>query len=253
MHNPLPDSVKQQIQSAQWQIVGEGESDARVYRLIDTQTRYLKISQQTAQYTVKAEYERLNWLSGKVPVPDILHYTEDENYQFLLMSNCPGLHPLHDDLAWTVEARIDALVQSAQALHGLSTENCPYRMSFDEQIALAQHNIEQEHVDAENQGRNINDLFAEFVALKPEKEDYVITHGDLYPVNIRVDVDTQGITGFIDVGAMAVADRYTDFAPIVNAIGWHHDEKWIDRFFDAYGIPLDRDKLRFYQLFQEFL
>jgi len=258
MHNPLPDTLKQLIQSAQWQFVGEGESDATVYRLIDTETRYLKISSHSAQYTVKADYERLKWLSGKLPVPEIIHYTEDDIYQFLLLSECPGLHPLHDDLPWTVQTRMDVLVQSAKLFHTLSTENCPYHMSFDEQIALAEKNIDQGLVDVddwdeENQGRTIEDLFAEFIALKPEKEDFVLTHGDLYPVNIRVDAESQQITGFIDVGAMAIADRYTDLAPLINAIGWHHEKQWVDTFFEQYGIQPDRDKLRFYQLFQKFL
>src|SRR5690606_7230125 len=147
------------------------------------------------------DYLRLQYLAGKIPVPQILYYSQSQAMQYLLMSNCAGLHPLHDALQWTVAERIHVLAQAAKNFHALPIEDCPYRMSFEQQIALARDNIEHERVniddwDEENQGRSIDDLFAEFVSLKPAQEDWVLTHGDLYPINIRVDAETQQVTGY---------------------------------------------------------
>ncbi len=254
----LPSELKNLTQNAQRQHIAEGESDAEVYRLIDDTVRYLKVSSNDAQYLVKNDTLRLQWLDGKIATPKILHYSETDTHQYLLMSDCAGLHPLHDDLNWTAQQRIDVLIRAVRDFHAIQIDDCPFRVSFDEQIALARHNIEHNLVrqdlwDEENIGRSIEDLFAEFVSLKPSQEDWVVTHGDMYPMNIRVDEQTKQITGFIDVGAMAVADRYTDLVPITNAIGWHHGEVWVNTFWEQYGLRPDVSKLRFYQLYFEFL
>lgn len=257
LHN-LPTDLANLTKNAIWQHITEGESDAEVYRLSSETTRYLKVSSHSAQYPTKNDFLRLQWLNGKVATPEILHYAETHTHQYLLMSDCAGLHPLHDDLNWTTQTRIDVLIQAIQDFHAIPIDNCPYLLTFDEQIALARHNIDQDLVrqdlrDEDNIGRSIEDLFAEFVSLKPSQEDWVLTHGDMYPMNIRVDEQTKHITGFIDVGAMAIADRYTDLVPITNAIGWHHGEAWVDTFWKQYGLNPNADKVRFYQLFYEFL
>ena len=258
MIDNLPPKLAILTQNSTWEHITEGESDADVYRLTADTVRYLKISSHTAQYPAKNDYLRLKWLTGKIVTPQILHYQENDSYQYLLMSNCSGLHPLHDDLQWAAQTRLDVLINAVQTFHALPIDNCPYRMSFDEQITLAQYNIDNDRVrldlwETENIGRSIDDVFAEFVSLRPQQEDWVLTHGDMYPINIRVDEGTQAITGFIDVGAMAIADRYTDLVCISNAIGWHHGKAWVDKFWAQLGIPLDKKKLRFYQLFREFL
>jgi aminoglycoside 3'-phosphotransferase-2 len=71
-------------------------------------------------------------------------------------------------------------------------------------------------------------------------------------MNIIAEPQSHALLGFIDVGGLAIADRYSDLAPIVSAIGWHLGKEGISRFFELYGISPDWDKLRFYQLLQEF-
>ncbi|GAB5492946.1 MAG: hypothetical protein Phog2KO_31610 [Phototrophicaceae bacterium] len=258
MLNNLPPDLIKLTKNATWEQVTEGESDADVYRLRADSVRYLKISSSKAQYPAKNDYLRLKWLTGKLPTPDILYYQEDKQYHYLLMSDCAGLHPLHDDLQWTAQTRLDVLLEAVQIFHALPIDDCPYRMGFDEQIALARHNIDYDLVridfwEEEHIGRDIEDLFAEFVALRPQQEDWVLTHGDMYPINIRVAKQSQKITGFIDVGAMAVADSYTDLVCLSNAIGWHHGSLWVDRFWTQLGSPINEKKLRFYKLFREFI
>ena len=246
------------LETATWQKMKSGLSDATVYRLIEGDTtRYLKISPKEARIPVAQEKDRLLWLQGKIAVPHVLDYAETGTHQFLLMSACTGLHPLHDDLMWDAPTRIKVLAQAGRDFHALDMNDCPYRVTFDEQIARAQYRIEHgtiytSHWTADEKARGTASLFDELIALKPTQADWVVTHGDFYPVNMCADEITQEITGFIDVGLLAIADRYTDLAPIVNAIGWHLPSTWIAHFFEAYGIPLDADKLRFYQLLYKF-
>lgn len=255
----LPVELKSQIASAEWEAVRAGKSDTVVYRLRDgAGISYLKVSLKTAQYPVAMDYQRLLWLRDKVPVPDVLQYAENETHQYLLMSDCAGLHPFHDDLHLEPEERIQVLAESARVFHSVSIDDCPFQMSTDDQIALVEANIEAKRVrihmpESELQSCPAGEVFQELLELKPATFDPVLTHGDLYPVNIRIDAESHQVSGYIDAGMVAVADRYTDFACIVNAISWHYDKQWIDRFFELYGVPVDREKLRFYQLFQEFM
>ncbi len=257
LNKPLPPQLDY-LKGATWQKMENGLSEADVYRLLDDETtRYLKVSLKTARIPVSQEKERLLWLQDKIAVPQVLDYAETDTHQFLLMSECTGLHPLHDNLTWDAATRIRVLAQAARDFHALDRSDCPYRVTFDEQIARVQYRIEHgtiytSHWTDDERARGTASLFEELLTLKPTHADWVLTHGDFYPVNMCVDESTQQITGFIDVGLLAIADRYTDLAPIVNAIGWHLPDEWIARFFEAYGTALDADKLRFYHLLYKF-
>lgn len=255
MNHPLPESLKTVIGAAQWVRVGEGESGAEVWRLDGL--GYLKLSTKTALYPVLDDKLRLDYLAGRIHAPKVLHYAENETHQFLLMSALEGLHPMHDDLAWTGEERISFLAQAMRRLHALPIAECPFRESIPEQLARAKSNIEKGEIrldllEPEYQGRDLWELYAELEAMRPSAEDWVVSHGDSYPMNIIAEPETKELLGFIDVGSVAIADRYTDFAPIANAIGWHLGKESISRFFELYGIAPDWEKLKFYQLLGEF-
>lgn len=254
----LPAELQATIGDVALTSISEGESGASVFRMDGEPIRYLKISTHDAQFRVKDEYERYQYLSDKSTIPDVLHYQESATHQFLLLNDVGAYHPMHDDLQWTGQQRIQFLAETVKFFHQIPVTDYPYKLTFDQQIAVVQHNIDCGFVDTDDwedefKERSIDDLFAEMVSLKPEQEDYVLTHGDMYPMNIRLHGQAPELGGFIDVGAMAVADRYTDFAPIANAIKWHLGAEAIPSFFEHYGIPLNEDKLRFYILMGEFL
>jgi aminoglycoside phosphotransferase len=254
MNLDLPESLKQAIGSVAWEQLSEGESGAEVWR---SPIGFLKLSEKTALYPVLNDKERLEYLAGRLPAPKVLHYAESETHQFLLMSALDGLHPMHDDLAWSSEERIAFLAQAMRRFHALPIDDCPFRESIAQQLARAKRNIEsgeirEDLLEPEHQGRDLWELYAELETMRPAEEDWVVTHGDSYPMNIIAEPQTKELLGFIDVGALAVADRYTDFAPIANAISWHIGKEGISRFFELYGIAPDWEKLSFYQLLDEF-
>src|SRR5687767_10975177 len=113
MNYSLPESLKVAIGAVQWIRVGEGECGAEVWR---SPIGYLKLSTKTALYPVLDDKVRLDYLAGRIPAPKVLHYAESETHQFLLMSALEGLHPKHDNLAWTGEERISFLAQALRRL-----------------------------------------------------------------------------------------------------------------------------------------
>ncbi|MDQ7026797.1 MAG: aminoglycoside 3'-phosphotransferase [Anaerolineae bacterium] len=260
LNSAMPQSLQSLLVNDTWHEVTEGKSDARVFRLQQgTHVRYLKISRHDAQTPVKDDKVRLDWLAGRISVPNVLHYCENESQQFLLMTAIEGLHPMHNDLDWSPQERVEFLAQAAKCFHALPLEDCPFIARIDEQIEVARHRIDTAHIkthllETQWQHYSPHTLYEKLLSLKPDTEDIVVAHGDLYPINIRAQPAQKSLLGYIDVGRMGLADRYTDLALIANAIRWHLGNDWLPYFFRAYGIEtLDSQRLHFYQLINEFL
>ena len=247
----LPPDLDALVGPAEWQPVREGESGAAVYRLVaGAVVRYLKVTPPEAG---QAEAERLRWLRGRVPVPEVLYAAPDQEQHYLLLSAIPGLMPFHDDLDWPPNERITFMAGALRRFHALA--GCPFRFSYDDQIAAARQSVERGTVredlfDSEFRGRSPADMLAELVALRPAGEpEWVVGHGDLYPVNVLADPASGVLTGYLDVGRTALMDRYTDLALVANAIRWHFGEDWLLPFFRQYGIDQpDLNRLRFFRL-----
>src|SRR5687767_531401 len=132
MEQVLPESLKNIIGNAVLEQVGEGESGAEVWRVQGV--GYLKLSEMTVLYPVSEDKRRLDTLAGRIPAPKVLHYAESETHQFLLMSALEGLHPMHDDLQWTDEERLEFLAKAARRFHALPVDDCPFRESISQQL-----------------------------------------------------------------------------------------------------------------------
>lgn len=249
----LPLSLRPLLETTTWQPITTGASGARVFRLHTGDTvRYLKIAPD-----LHAEEERLRWLQGRVPVPQVLHSARHEGRHFLLLSALPGLMPFHDALPWSPEERMRAMAQAARRFHALPVDECPFPRGLDWALAQARDNmlsgrVAEDDFDAHRKGRRASDLFQELLAARPHDEDFVVVHGDLYPVNVLVHPQTHALLGYVDVGRVGVADRYVDLALIANAIRWHYGTDYWALFFEVYGVPLDREKIDYYALLDEF-
>jgi streptomycin 3"-kinase len=78
--------------------------------------------------------------------------------------------------------------------------------------------------------------------------DLVVCHGDACLPNVLLDPETLELTGFIDVGRLGLADRYTDLALITAQLL----DEWdlpADAFLREYGLgEPDQRRLDFYLL-----
>lgn len=89
----LPEALRALTADAQWTPVTEGMSGALVFRLqfAHGADRYLKIAPSSFHNCLLDEKLRLDWLQGKLPVPQALHFADDESDHYLLLSAVPGL------------------------------------------------------------------------------------------------------------------------------------------------------------------
>src|SRR5260370_26441421 len=95
MHE-LPAELQHLLGGATWQEIFVGYSEHQVFRITHPHQPacYLKIATCASQEALLTEKERLHWLQGRLPVPQIYYYGTDPTHTYLLISEIPGLMSL---------------------------------------------------------------------------------------------------------------------------------------------------------------
>jgi aminoglycoside phosphotransferase len=249
----LPVDLKQRLDSAPWQQVLIGWSGAQVFKIEGH--GYLKIT--GGRLSLRPEKERLEWLRGRLPVPEMRYFGEANGRQFMLISDIPGL-PSHDDHFKEQPERVVALLADAlRRIHALDIHDCPFDQRLDTLIAAAQANYRQGWVETDDfddihWGRSAEDLYIELIATRPTDEQQVFVHGDYCLPNILIDPQTWRLAGLIDWGSAGISDSHFDLGLAARSIRFNLGAQWVTPFFEAYGGPIDEAKISYYQLLDEF-
>lgn len=109
---------------------------------------YLKITEVSDE--IRRERDLLDWLKGKVPVPDVAYYGEQDGYAFLLMTKADGFmacdcprdavgeqDKVHEPIEQTVKLLADALLM----LQVVDIQGCPFVNTLDHKLKAALYNI----------------------------------------------------------------------------------------------------------------
>ena len=202
------------------------------------------------------EKERLDWLRGRLPVPEALAYEMGDREEYLVLSALPG----RDAATVSGDGPDDDLVRllavGLRSIHAVPIEDCPFDMTLDRAIEEARRNVARGLVDesdfvGERRGRSASDLFEDLLSRRPAGEDLVFTHGDYCLPNVMID--GAGVAGFVDWGRAGIADRYKDIALVVRSLERNTGSDLRTAFFDAYGLPSpDAGRIEYYKLLDEF-
>ena len=108
-------------------------SDAIVTREIHgNQSNVFKVEASKGNYFLKIgiklknEKERLEWLRGKLPVPEVVGFIRIEDKEALLLTAIEGNNLAILKKEWLPEKVIDKLVEVIKKFHSVSTESCPF-------------------------------------------------------------------------------------------------------------------------------
>lgn len=253
----LPEELRKNIGICTWQQVTVGESGAYTFRLTSADgNRYLKIVPQNLQLGLEREVAVLQWLEGKLPVPQVLCYCYDSGYQYLLMTEIQGTPSYDSVFAADLPQLVRLLAKGLRMIHSIDIKDCPFDQSLSVKIKTASYRtaqglVREDDFDAVRQGRKAQDLLEELLALRPTAEDLVFTHGDYCLPNVLIkDGD---ISGFIDWSRGGIADRYQDLALAARSLTRNFDAKFVPLLFAEYGLTqIDYAKIEYYQLLDEF-
>ncbi|PTX55308.1 kanamycin kinase/aminoglycoside 3'-phosphotransferase-2 [Melghirimyces profundicolus] len=252
----LPHALRRWTAGMEWRRESVGKSGAMVFRLEKgRQVQYLKVRPRDNRLEpLSREREVLRWLERRLPVPEVLDYEETRSAEFLLMSGIPGRMPM--DLRVDKSRIVRWLGEGLRYIHELPPDPCPWSRPNDLLVKVAAARVEKGWVDESDfdphrRGRTAEELLDELLRTCPREEDPVFTHGDYTLSNILMTEN--GISGLIDWGRAAVADRYTDLAIGSRSLASHLGSEWVPFFFKAYGLNgVNWEKLRFYRLLDEF-
>ena len=257
----LPEKIRRLISGKTYQTNNTGMSEAQVMVFEDC---VLKIE----KYRKKNEetVEVMRWLDGKLPVPKVLCYESDAEYQYLLMSRVAGKMSCDSYCMNHPEELIAGLAEAMRMLWSVDIADCPRRRDPDTELKEAAYRIENHLIDMDNVEpstfgksgfKDPEDLLRWLENNRPNYEP-VLSHGDLCLPNVFLDHGR--VSGLIDLGNTGIGDRWKDIALCYRSLRWNSEGAYGSRvypdirsemLFDALGITPDPDKLRYYILLDE--
>lgn len=256
MH-PVPVKFSKWINGYEWERITIGMSGAKTFLLKGNPNYYLKIQRQHIGEPLRMEKDKLDWLQGKLEVPEVVYYEDDGEYEYLLMTELKGndaSDPIHRS---NFDQVVKLLAQGLRKIHSISIDDCPFEQTLNVKLTEAHKRVEQNLVDESDfdevrKGMKADKLFQELIDNRPHEEDLVFTHGDYCLPNIIIHQGS--VSGFIDVGRAGVADRYQDLALAVRSLEYNYGKGYQFIFLKEYGlIDADDKKIYYYQLLDEFL
>jgi kanamycin kinase/aminoglycoside 3'-phosphotransferase-2 len=254
----LPQSVSDFVTGYTWNEVTIGKSSAKTYRLQRRHhpTIFLKVDQKWPRRELLEEKRVLEWLSGKLPVATVLLFDEDDNNDYLLISEIPGVDAANTVGSMRNAELVSLLAKGLRMVHRVPVDDCPFERNLDRMVETAGFNVKHKLVHewdfAETRrGKTAEELYEELLRLRPADEDLVFTHGDYCLPNIIIH--RHEIGGFIDLHRAGIADRYQDIALAIRSIGSNIGTGYEQLFLEKYGISEpDIEKIEYYMLLDEF-
>lgn len=263
MITKIPDSITKIVGNQEYLQNNVGMSASEVLIFPE---HVLKIQRHSSE--TDNEKEIVNWLDGRIAVPQIPAYEVLNGTAYTLMSKVPGRMLCDEEYLANPRKLIKLVAEGLKMLWRVDVSTCPCRVSrLEERLKEARWNVENEMVDLDNVEpetfgpngfSNPEELLVWLEQNRPT-EDIVLTHGDFCLPNIFAEGDK--ISGFIDLGKMGPADRWQDIAIALRSLehnfsGRYNNDRVYFAFeprmlLDELGIEMDERKNRYYMLLDE--
>ena len=226
-----------------------GKSEANVWRVEGAgETLFLKSAPVHPLSELPGEAERLAWLNATaVPSPKVRDAFVADGHDWLLMTALPGrdLTQFVDQPALVCQVLASAL----RSVHALDPRDCPFDHRLDARLAAGMTNaaagrVDETDFDTGHIGWTAEAVIEWLLANRPQREDLVVTHGDVSLPNIMSH--SGGFSGVIDCGRLGVADRWQDLAIACRSLKYNCGPQYVAPFLAAYGAEWDAERYAYY-------
>ena len=207
----------------------------------------------------------LRWLSGKVPVPEVVAETVWEGKRYLLMTRLPGEMACDGRWLSVPDLLVKGLAQGLKMLWSVDISHCPADQRIARKLENARYQVEHQLYDLDNvdpetfgpRGFASPEALLLWLEEHRPEEDLVLSHGDYCLPNVFFLGND--VSGFLDLGRSGVADRYADIAlcwrslrdNLNGSYGFRDPDFDPDCLFAELGIQPDWEKIRYYLLVDE--
>lgn len=258
----IPNEINDFIKGLPYSLDDVGMSGSKVLQFDDM---VLKIEKANRHFDKMIEIMR--WLEGKLPVPKVICVVKEKGLCYLLMSRIKGKMSCDEYYLERPDELCEHLSTALEMLWDVDISDCPRVTTIDDELIDARYQVENKLYDLSNaepdtfgeNGRfkNPEELLKWLEENKPTFEP-CMSHGDFCLPNIFID-DCK-ISGFIDLGAMGVADKWRDLASCYRSLKHNFDGTFggkvyedfsPDLLFEKLSIEPNWEKINYYILMDE--
>lgn len=233
-----------------------GESPSHVHHFTRGNDRFfLKASAAIyapTTYSVLREARVLDWLSGRLAVPEVVLAASHGDGEFMITRAVPG-----ESLAARISAGRPVVELFRDALHRLQAVpvgDCPFDsrvgVRLRELAYLLDHGLTADDRDLDQWPgfAGPRDLLAHLAANRP-REDVVFSHGDLCDNNVFAD--GRDNLYFIDLGRGGLADRWADITLVLRNLREDISDDAAGEFLAAIGQADDGARRTYFEQLDE--
>jgi kanamycin kinase len=198
------------------------------------------------------EAARLAWAAPFIAVPRLLSHGRDDAGSWIVTAALPGQNAA--STRWKAEPRtaVTAIGEGLRAMHdALPVPACPFSWTAEDRLAeirgrAGEGRIDPASWDEVHQPLGISRAL-ELLADIPAADQLVVCHGDSCAPNTLLTGDGRW-SGHVDLGELGIADRWADLAIATWSTEWNYGPGWDGLLLDAYGVPPDTDRTKYYRL-----
>lgn len=253
----LPEKIRAYLGERGFETDEVGRSASTVLMFDDC---VLKISE-TSPDSVN-EWRVMEYLAGKLPVPQVLCRESSDGREYVVMSRLDGEMSCAERYLDDVPVLAKSLAEGLKMLWNVPLPEGLTDFSLENELRDAEKRLDsidwtEKSDEVREQFPTARDLLHWLRANKPE-EDRVLSHGDYCLPNLFL-MDGK-VSGYLDLGHCGIADRYRDISlglksmknNLSGVFGGPVREGYDPRLlFDALGMTPDNEKLRYYLLLDE--
>jgi aminoglycoside phosphotransferase len=233
----------------------QGESPCEVHRFRKgSDVFFLKYSPALyapTTYSVQREAAVMQWLSGKLKVPEVVVTGETNGAQYMITRAVPGRPLSMVKSAQRASLLLEAALRQVQAV---PADDCPFDAGVTVRLReldylLARDLVADDHDLHQWPGLATPADLQRLLHATIPREDRVFSHGDLGDSNVFVD--GRDALYFIDLGRGGKADRWLDIAFVHRELRESMSEKMAANFLLHLGRADEPEKRLFYEQLDE--
>ena len=262
----LPSPIQTLISKKSYETDSIGKSGARVFVFEDFVLKILDAHNKQICKQNDLSVQVMRWLDDKLPVPKVICYEADNDFQYLLMSRVTGKMSCDEYYLEHPHELCKLLAQAFRMLWSVEVTGCPRERTIENELEEAKYRVQNNLVDledaepdtyGENGFENPEALLDWLETHKPEYEP-VLSHGDFCLPNIFFKDDQ--VSGFIDLGDAGIGDKWRDIALCYRSLKHNVDGTFGNKIYpdvnpdlllEELGIDPNNEKIRFYILLDE--
>lgn len=223
--DPIPDVVVELAAGQPVDLVWRNELGGLTFRIAD---RFVKWNPRRTGIDLHRERVRLEWLSARHPSPRVVAYGDDVHAQWLATEALPGDCAVGDIWRARRSEAIEAIATGLRAMHAVWVDDFPHSWTAEVWV-----------------GRTPKSL-----GPRPPVLDPVLVHGDACAPNTLISMAGEWV-GHVDLGDLAVGDRWADLAVASLSLDWNFGEGHQGELFEAYGVEPDDERIHYYRALWE--